>query len=1018
MKFAFRWLKTLSVKTRIAFFSSILFMFMLMFFFWVTSNQLYDGTKKIIHKQQFSLVTYLAQEIDQHLGLGQSILLTISESLDEEMLKDNQILKAYLKQKDVFASLFNHDLLIIGKNGEVLADSQDRITSGLSLADRRYFMETIKTQKSVITEPISSRIDGTNIIGITVPIFSKDKKEVIGVLAGYFQLEYNRFFGDAEVRIGDTGYAAIVTTDNVTIFHPDKRRVLKLADSRKQNWALQYVLKTLKEGTYETVDVTTDLSEQTRALQSFKLIKKTNWIVMISFPLVEAFSPLAELKYKILLLGVIFILVLPLCIWFIMHKMLYPILALGNHMQQMQNQMNERFLPQFRIQLKIKDELFQLIQNFNELISELNQRTHALRLSERNFKDMADNVPGVVFQYQYGQKGFNYISPSIENIFEIDNQTIKHNYKVFYSAIHPADRARWRDSFKNTILTLAPWSFEGRIVTKHGQLRWISGSATAIRSQNEVILLNGVLFDITDSKYQNLLLKTQQEASPDGIVVTDLTGTIKTWNQRFCELWQIPESIIQVRDYALTLRYTLEQLEGPTQFVQDVEHILEHPHEASIIGTDKQIHLKNGMFLEWCARALMDDLNEAFGVVWYYRDVTERTIARVSLEESEQKYRMIFKAESDALFLIDLGTLKIIDVNDAATKIYGYQREEFFELSMREISADPLVAEGAICNNQPAHIPVRRHRRKDKSLFLVEINTASFIWKDSIILVAAIRDITERVRIEQELIQHRDHLEELIREQTVDLVHAKELAEAANLAKSEFLANMSHELRTPLHAIFGYAELIGDLFEDLTPDEIKNYLENIKSSGKRLLALLNDLLDLSKLEAGKMSYSIVENKLPVIVEQVMSELTPLYLAKSLKIIHHPIEKSSLYCDEQRISQVVRNLLSNAIKFTPEGQSIYIEYKQTTCMISGEEKPALSCFVIDEGVGIPPSELDAVFDKFIQSSKTKTGAGGTGLGLAICRQIIQDHQGIIFAENNENCGARFVFTLPIENNLHP
>lgn len=1013
MKLSFQWLKSLSIKTRIAFFNSLLFMFMVFLFFWVTFNQLYDGTKELIHKQQFSLVTYLANEIDQHLELGQNILMQINESIDENLLQDKQRMKQYLKQKNVISPLFNHNILVLDKTGCVVADSQDRILSRMCFSDRPYFLKTMQTQKPLITDPVVSRVDGTSIISITAPIFSKNKKEVIGVLLGVFHLEYNKFFANTYIRIGEAGHMYIVTTQNVTIFHPDKRRILKSADPKLKNQALQHVLKTFKEGTYETIDIETDNPEGVLSLQSFKLMKRTNWVVAISFPLTEAFIPLKELQYKTVFLSIIFFLVLPLFVWSIMHKMLDPVLTLCTHMRQMQNQINERFLPQLRIQLNIKDEFFQLIENFNELIFELNQRTHALRLSERNFRDMADNVPGVVFQYQYGQKGFNYISPAIESIFEMDFDIIKNNYKNFYLSLHPADRARWRESFKNTMLTLVPWSFEGRIVTKSGKIRWISGSATAIRSQNDVILLNGVLFDITDSKYQNLLLKTQQSASLDGILVTDYTRKMTSWNQRFCELWNIPEAIMQIGDATLALHYTMDQLENSIDFVANVEKILQNPEAIITDLSRKQIHMKSGMIIEWYARPLMDDLNEPLGIVWYYRDITEQMRSRLALEESEQKYRMIFKAESDALFLIDLNTLKIIDVNDAATQIYGYSREEFFTLSVHDISAESFVSETA-GRQQVPHIPIRTHRRKDNTTFLVEISTASFIWKDNMIVVAAIRDITERVQIEKELLQHRDHLEELIREQTTDLVHAKEQAEAANLAKSEFLANMSHELRTPLHAVFGYAELIGDLFEELTAEEVKHYIDNIKVSGKRLMGLLNDLLDLSKLEAGKMSYTIHEHCFADITTQVISELTPLYLAKSLKIIHHATEPFTIECDDQRISQVIRNLLSNAIKFTPENQSIHIEYEHTTCLVNQQSVPAIACKVIDEGIGIPPAELETVFDKFIQSSKTKTGAGGTGLGLAICRQIVHDHKGMIFAKNNATQGAQFVFVLPCVN----
>ncbi len=244
------------------------------------------------------------------------------------------------------------------------------------------------------------------------------------------------------------------------------------------------------------------------------------------------------------------------------------------------------------------------------------------------------------------------------------------------------------------------------------------------------------------------------------------------------------------------------------------------------------------------------------------------------------------------------------------------------------------------------------------------------------------------------------------------IIQAKLDADRANQSKSEFLANMSHELRTPMHAILSFASMGLDKSAAEPLEKLNRYFSRIDESGNRLLLLINDLLDLSKLESNAMGMDFACNDMAQTLEMVRSELSGLV---SMRKIHMEIQTPNVLTDAEfdcdKIFQVIRNLLANAIKFTSEGGSIVVEFSAVTIGGEDDRQDALKLTVADQGVGIPENELVQVFDKFVQSSKTKTGAGGTGLGLAISKEIIECHGGQIYAENNEHGGASFHFVVP-------
>ncbi|MBN2475230.1 MAG: PAS domain S-box protein [Pirellulales bacterium] len=392
-------------------------------------------------------------------------------------------------------------------------------------------------------------------------------------------------------------------------------------------------------------------------------------------------------------------------------------------------------------------------------------------------------------------------------------------------------------------------------------------------------------------------------------------------------------------------------------------------------------------------------------LVAFVRDVTERKLAEEQLRASEEKMRTISDAALDAVIMID-PTGHVVHWNPAAETMFGYCRQEIMGVAVHEILTPELYRQqanrGLSEHAQSGRGPVigktveLEAQRKDGSLFPMEISLSSLTVDGGWGAVAIIRDITER---KQAL--------EALRDSEQRLRIAKQAAEVANRAKSEFLANMSHEIRTPMTAILGFADVAA---EYVTSAEGLEAVNTIRRNGDHLLELLNSILDLSKIEAGKLAVEQTACSPCQIVNDVVSLMRARAVAKGLTLMvrHDTAVPQTIRTDPTRFRQMLLNLVGNAVKFTEVGTVEIVG----RLLDANSQQPRLEIRVVDTGIGMSDAEMNSLFRPFTQAdSSTTREYGGTGLGLTITKRLAETLGGDIRVASTPGRGSTLTLTIP-------
>jgi PAS domain S-box-containing protein len=414
------------------------------------------------------------------------------------------------------------------------------------------------------------------------------------------------------------------------------------------------------------------------------------------------------------------------------------------------------------------------------------------------------------------------------------------------------------------------------------------------------------------------------------------------------------------------------------------------------------------------------------------QDITDRKRTEAALLESEARYRTLFERAPDGIVVANAEG-RYIDANTSICQMLGYDRDELVGLHSSE-----LVVEEEIRHIEPALEMIKtrsdyqrewKFRRKDGSVLEAEV-LANMIPDGHIL--AMIRDITERRGAEQKIAQLNAELEQRVNERTAQLEAAnKELeayssavtrdlrvAEAADRIKSAFLATMSHELRTPLNSIIGFTSIV--LMGKAGPlhAEQKKQLEMVRESAWHLLALINDVLDISKIEAGQVEVRAAPFHLPASIDRVLSMIRPLAEKKGLMLAAEVVrEVNEMVSDQRRVEQILINLLSNAVKFTEQGRVALTVDLVADFRLSPQAEAcrAVRLRVTDTGIGIKSEDLALLFQPFQQLEiGPARQVEGTGLGLAICRRLATLLGGEISAASLWSKGSEFTVILPLQN----
>lgn len=645
-------------------------------------------------------------------------------------------------------------------------------------------------------------------------------------------------------------------------------------------------------------------------------------------------------------------------------------------------------------------------------ITERRRTEEALKQSEQDLRE-AEQIAQVghwVWEPDLGKVSW---SAEMQRIWQRDLSRYGPDIaRMIRETIHPDDQAeiisRQKDTFKQHALTLP---FEYRIVLPDGSIRyiWAVPGSRIFNASGRVVRLTGIVQDITDRKLaeasrleSEARLEHTFSASPVGMALISMNMRFMKVNHAFCHMLGWSEHDL-LRD-GFDLIAPVDDLSTDHQLISD----LLSGERVSVQTEKRYLHrLSHDVWTQQHLGVVRTATGKATHFVLQIVDITERKRAAEQLH----KLSLAVEQSPESVIITDVN-LHIEYVNESFLQTFGFERREILGKNPSCIRAKPDASPPASLKETLERGDIWRgefyNRRKDGSEIVQHAIITPLRQPDGTIshYVSVQEDITNKKKLEAELVQYRHHLEELVDQRTQQLAEAQRQAEAANQAKSNFLANMSHEIRTPMNGVLGMTYLAISATSD--PKQ-RDYLKKIQLSGEHLLHIVNDILDFSKIEAGKMTLEAIDFWLDEMFSKLAGMMENKLTGRPIQLQFQvdPTLSNHMHGDPHRLSQILINYTNNAIKFTEQGE-IVVRAKKLHDTGDGW---MVRFEVQDSGIGMTEEQQSRLFRSFEQAdSSTTRRYGGTGLGLAISKQLARLMGGDVGVSSEPGKGSTFWFSV--------
>jgi PAS domain S-box-containing protein len=655
----------------------------------------------------------------------------------------------------------------------------------------------------------------------------------------------------------------------------------------------------------------------------------------------------------------------------------------------------------------LKDNLTRLpgaIRRAHDEVTERDARRtaeRALAESEAKFRLLAEQAPDCIFWTEPDGR-YRYLSPGCETLFGHPASDFYAQPNLMAELVHPEDRpaflAHQSDGDGSDEQNL-----EFRAVRPSGEVRWIAHHCQPIYGEKGQSLgRTGVDRDITERRaasfeQHRLSEALHQSAQPTLMADRDLCVTYA--NPAFLALFEFSLEAIR----GMSVRHLAPP--GPEALALLDTIAAELQRSGAWSGEMTRVTARGDLIPVYASIAAMRDPSGRLdGYVGNYIDLRPLKEKTAALLASEARYHSVLENAADAIFIASR-RIGLTYVNRQACRLLGYARDDLLATAIADLVQPEDIAKvteglGGLPPDARLSLELKlKCRRGD----WIDVELNAIILPDGTIY-GACRDITEKKRMIDELERHRLHLEDLVALRTVELDQAKTRAEQANVAKSAFLANISHEIRTPMNAIIGIAHL---LKRDTHTASQAERLDKIQSAGGHLLSIIDDILDLSKIEAEKLVLEVADFALPSVFDQVCSLIGDQVRAKGLTLtVDYAGVPIWLRGDAARLRQALLNFAANAVKFTEQGR---ITLRARPMAYPGGDV-VIRFDVIDTGIGIAAERLPSLFQPFEQGDvTTRRRYGGTGLGLVITQRLARLMGGVAGVDSTPGRGSDFWFT---------